>query len=440
MTKKHGGDYADGVMFNTTDLSISQRLGKPENIERSETSAIGLRVFVKKDNGEISQANVSSSDLSEPALEELADNAVKMARLAPSDKDYILAPEELYPSDIPELELYDSYEPSPEWLLDNCQEAEEAALSVSGISNSEGADASYRKSNVQLAIMGKNGTSFSRFYKNSSFSISVCVLAGEGQKMERDYDFSSVRHKEDLDSPKSIGLSAAKKTLAKLNPRKIKSTTAPIVFDPRVGKSILSILTSSISGNSIVRKSSFLKESMGKKIFPENISIIDNPHIIRGLSSKPFDMEGVAGKELSIIKDGVLRSWLLDMRTAIKLGMTTTGHASRGLSSPPSPSASNVYMEAGKITPQELISDIKNGLYLTETFGMGINTVTGDYSQGAAGFWIENGEITYPVSEITIAGNLKDMFSNLTAANDLVFRYSKNTPTIRIENMTIAGV
>jgi PmbA protein len=214
----------------------------------------------------------------------------------------------------------------------------------------------------------------------------------------------------------------------------------PVIFDPRVSKSLVSILTGSISGSAIARGASFLKDSMNTQIFAKNISIIDDPHRLRGFASKPFDMEGVANKKRELVKDGILQSWLLDTRTANRLKLTTTGHASRGISSPPSPSATNAYMQVGKLTPKELRSDIKNGLYLTETFGMGINTVTGDYSQGAAGFWIENGEIAYPVSEITIAGNLKKMFKTITPANDLTFRYATNAPTLRIENMTVAGV
>lgn len=440
ISKNCGADGADAVFFETTNISLSQRLGKPEGIERSENSAVGLRVFVQQKNGEIGQANVSSTDVGEDALLELGQRAVAMAKLTPADSDSTLASSSLYPKIIPDLDLLDTVEPTPIWLLEQCAITEDAARSVAGITNSEGADASYSRSRVSLAIMGENGADFSGSYEGSCFSTSVSVLAGVGTGMERDYDFSSTRHRSDLKNPQEIGLSAANRALKRLNPRKVASCQAVVVFDPRVSKSLLSILTSSISGSAIARGSSFLKDSLNSKIFAGNIRIMDNPHFLRGLASKPFDMEGVANKKLALVEDGILRTWLLDIRTANKLKLQTTGHASRGLASPPSPSSTNVYMEAGTLSPSELMADIKSGLYLTETFGMGINTITGDYSQGAAGFWIENGEIAYPVSEITIAGNLRDMFTNLTPANDLTFRYSTNAPTIRVENMTVAGV
>ncbi len=438
--KSCGADDADAVLFANTNISVSQRMGKPEGIERSENSAVGLRVFVRQKNGEIGQANVSSTDISKDALLELAERAVAMARLAPADNDSTLAPAALYPKNIKNLDLLDADEPTPAWLLEQCSVAEDTARNVAGITNSEGADASYSRSRVSLAIAGDDGADFFGNYEGSYFSTSVSVLAGVGTGMERDYDFTSARHRQDLESPKDIGLSAANRAISRLNPRKIASCRAPVIFDPRVSKSLLSILTSSISGNSIARGASFLKDSLNSQIFAKSISIIDNPHLARGFASKPFDMEGVANKKMGLVEDGILQTWLLDIRTANKLKLKTTGHASRGLASPPSPSSTNVYMENGILSPQELMADIKSGLYLTETFGMGINTITGDYSQGAAGFWIENGEIVYPVSEITIAGNLKDMFLGITPANDLTFRYSTNAPTVRVENMTVAGV
>jgi PmbA protein len=435
-----GADGADAVMFETTNISISQRMGSPEGIERSENSAMGLRVFVRKGNGETGQANVSSTDFNENSLKELAQRVVAMAKIAPADMDSTLAPTALYSKSIKNLDLLDPVEPSPAWLLEQCALAEDAALRVKGITNSEGADASYSKSRISLAIAGNDGAEFSGSYEGSHFSVSVSVLAGSGTTMERDYDFTTSRHRSDLDSAKNIGISAANRAVKRLNPRKVSSCQAPVIFDPRVSKSLLSILGGCISGAAIARGASFLKDSLNSQVFAKGIRIIDDPHLPRGFSSRPFDMEGVANKKSALVEDGVLQSWLLDIRTANKLKMQTTGHASRGISSPPSPSSTNFYMESGKLTPHELISDIKNGLYLTETFGMGINTITGDYSQGAAGFWIENGQVAYPVSEITIAGNLKDMFLRLTPANDLTLRYSTNAPTIRVENMTVAGV
>ncbi len=436
LAKKNGACGADAVFFETTSLSLSRRLGFPEGIERSENSAVGLRVFARQTSGEIGQANVSATDISTNSLQELAERAVNMAKLAPPDNDSVLASSDLFPTSIPNLDLIDTEEPKPEWLLEQCAIAEDTARNINGITNSEGADASYSRSKIYLAT----SNNFLQSYDSSHFSISVSVLAGSGTSMERDYDFTSARHRAGLKSAEAIGKEAARRALSRINPRKVTSCRVPVIFDPRVSKSLLSILTSSISGNSVARKASFLKDSLNCQIFAKNISIIDDPHIERGIASKPFDMEGVANKKTALVENGVLQTWLLDIRTANKLKLKTTGHASRGISSPPSPSSTNVYMQAGDITPKQLIADVKNGLYLTETFGMGINTVTGDYSQGAAGFWIENGEIAYPVSEITIASNLRDMFANLIPANDLSFRYSHNAPTVLVENMTVAGV
>jgi PmbA protein len=280
---------------------------------------------------------------------------------------------------------------------------------------------------------------FAHSYSGSYYSLSVAVLAGQDEGMERDYDYSSARHFADLASPEAIGKSAAERTLKRLNPKQAPTSNLPIVFDPRVSRGLLNYFAGAISGSAVARKTSFLKDTLGKEIFAPSITIMDDPHRPRGLSSKPYDAEGVAAKKRAFIEKGGLTSWLLDSRSARQLGMHSTGHASRGLSSPPSPSATNLYMEPGSLTPQALMADIKQGLYVTETQGMGVNLITGDYSQGAAGFWIENGQITYPVSEVTIAGHLNDMFKQMTPANDLEFRYSVNAPTLRIEKMMVAG-
>ena len=431
---KKGATACDAVLFETTDLGLSQRLGKPEGIERSESSAVGLRVFMGQ-----SQATVSSTDTSQAALEELAERAIAMARLAPADPDSALAARELYATTIPSLDLLDDKEPSPGWLTEQCAGAEDAARSVKGITNSEGADASYSKSRVSLAISHGKALDFSASYEGSYFSISVSVLAGSGTGMERDYEFTSSRHRADLQDAASVGFSAAKRALARLNPRKATSARVPVVFDPRVSRGLVSTFASSISGSAVSRGASFLKDAMHTQIFAPHITIIDNPHLPRGMGSKPFDAEGVKNSKQALVENGMLQSWLLDVRSANKLKLQTTGHATRSISSPPAPASTNLYLAAGTPSPNELIGDIKSGLYLTETFGMGINTVTGDYSQGAAGFWIENGAITYPVSEITIAGNLREMFASITPANDLTFRYATNAPTVRIEQMTVAG-
>ncbi len=429
-----GADSADVVMFETTDVSTSTRLKQPEAIERSESKALGLRAFVGD-----RQAMVSSTDTHPDTLAELAQRAIAMAKAAPPDPDSTLAPAQLYAKDLPELDLYDGSEPSGEELTKQCLAAEETALAIEGITNSEGADASFGHSTICLGIAGSSGIQFAKSYRSSHFSLSISVVAGTGTGMERDYDFSSVRHRRDLVSPETLGNEAAKRALRRLSPRKVPTCKVPVVFDPRISRGMLSVLSGAISGSSIARGSSFLKNAMNTQIFPAHVTIIDDPYIKSGLASRPFDGEGVAGQKRTIVENGVLATWLLDMRTANKLGLTTTGHASRGVGSPPSPSSTNLYMEKGTLTPAALIGEIKSGLYVTDTFGMGINTVTGDYSQGAAGFWIENGEIAYPVSEITIAGHLSEMFAGITPANDLVFRYGTNAPTLRIDAMTVAG-
>ena len=434
MTQRLGADACDAVMFETVDISASQRMGKPEGLERSESKAIGLRAFVGK-----SQAIVSGTDTHKDALSELAGRAVSMAKSTPADPDSTLAPDALYARSILDLDLCDNEEPDMKWLLQQCREAEEVALATKGITNSGGADAHYSKSRIHLAAHNGKHVCFSQSYPSSYFAISLSVLAGSGTEMERDYDFTSSRHRAQLQNAHTVGVNAAQRALKRLNPRKVPTCKVPVIFDPRISRGLVSVLASAISGSAIARGSSFLKDDLNKNIFPKNISIIDDPHIKRGLGSKPFDAEGVKNSKRAIIENGTLKTWLLDMRSANKLGLTSTGHATRSVASPPSPSSSNLYMENGTLTPEALIKDIKSGFYVTETFGMGINVVTGDYSQGAAGFWIENGVIAYPVSELTIAGHMHQMFANITAANDLAFLYATNAPTLRVESMTVAG-
>ncbi|HEU5047820.1 MAG TPA: metallopeptidase TldD-related protein [Rickettsiales bacterium] len=428
--KKAGADAADALFYQSTSLSASRRMGNPEGLERSESSGIGLRVFVGKRS-----ATVSSSDTGRQALQELVERSLAMAKLSPADEYAGLAPEELLAKNIPELDLYDKNEPTPQWLQEQCAKAEDSALAVEGITNSEGADASY--GSVTFCLATSNG--FAGSYKASHASVSVSVLAGSDGAIERDYDFSSACFVTDLEDAEALGKNAAHRALARLGARKIPTGVMPVVFDPRVSKGLIGAFAGAINGSSIARGTSFLKESLGKQVFGPSINIIDEPQRLRGLASKPFDGEGVAAKKLSLVENGVLQTWLLDMRSANKLGLKTTGRASRSLSSPPSPSSTNLYLAPGTQTPEALISDIKSGFYVTEVFGMGVNLVTGDYSQGASGFFIENGRRSYAVSEVTIAGKLADMFRELTPANDLVFRYGTNAPTVRIGGMTVAG-
>ena len=428
---KAGADAAEAIVVEGISLGVSWRLGKLEDVERSEGRDIGLRVFCGK-----RQAVVSSTDLSERIIAPLVERAVAMAKVAPEDPFCGLADPARLAHDWPFLDISDDVShPSAEELGERAAAAEEAALAVEGVTNSGGASASWGRSGIALVTSG----GFRGSYSGTSHSISVSVLAGEGMTMERDYDFSSARHLTDLDAPAKVGAEAGHRAVRRLHPRKVKSQSVPVVYDPRVSNSLLGHFAGAINGAAIARGTSFLKSRMGQEVFAPGISVHDDPHRPRGLRSKPFDGEGVANRALTLIEDGILQSWLLDSSTAKQLGLETTGHAARGTSGPPSPSATNLYMAPGTLSPEELISDIKQGLYLTELIGMGVNGVTGDYSRGASGFWIENGKLAFPVSEITIAGNLKDMFLNLTPANDLKFRQATNAPTIRVESMTIAG-
>jgi PmbA protein len=277
-------------------------------------------------------------------------------------------------------------------------------------------------------------------YSVSGSSFSASVLAGEGTDMERDYDYATAVYMADLPSPAEIGKNAGERAVKRLGARKMKTTQVPVIYDPRASGGLVRHLTSAINGASIARGTSFLKESMGKAVFAPGIRIIDDPLRPRGLRSKPFDGEGLATRTKPLIEDGKLVTWVLDLASARQLGLASTGNASRGTGSPPSPGVTNTYLEAGKPTPEELMADIEEGFYVTELIGMGINGITGDYSRGASGFWIEKGEITFPVSEMTIAGNLKDMFKALVPANDLEFRFGTDAPTIRIDGMTVAGM
>jgi len=428
--KRAGADAADALFVENLSASVSYRLGKLEDVERSESADLGLRVFLGN-----KVAFVSSTDFSRDALAGLPKRAIAMARLAPDDKYAGLAPKDRLAKEIPALDLEDAEEPAPETLVARARDAEAAALAVAGVTNSEGGGASFSRAGVALAT----SSGFYGRYAGTSHSIGVAVLAGEGTNMERDYDHASARHADDLRSAEDIGNTAGTRAMARLNPRKVKSQSVPVIFDVRESPGLVGHFAGAISGAAIARGVSFLKDKMGQEVFAPGISIIDDPHRLRGLRSKPFDGEGVANRRRALVEHGRLTSWLLDCASARQLGLETTGHAARGTGGPPHPSATNLYMEAGSVTPQELMADINQGFYVTELMGMGVNGVTGDYSRGAAGFWIENGKIAYPVSEVTIAGNLKDMFRQLTPASDLVFRHGTNAPTLRIEGMTIAG-
>lgn len=426
--KRAGADEADAVYFAGTSLSVSRRLGQIEHVERSEGRDLGLRVFV----GERS-AIVSAPGLDPATFADIAARAIAMARLVPADPLSGLL--DVVPVPALDLDMEDAAEPDAETLGRRAGEAEDAALAVAGITNSEGADASYSRSEAVLVT----SRGFAGSYRRTGYSISATALAGTGTSMQRDYDYTSAVHQADLDDPARIGRSAAERALARLNPTRPKTTKLTVVYDPRVSASLVGHLAGAVNGAGIVRGTSFLRDKMGARVFAPGITIRDDPHRVRGLRSRPFDGEGQPTAPLDIIADGVLQTWVLDSRSAKQLGLRTTGSASRGTSGPPGPSTSNLYLAAGSLSPDALMADIKEGLYVTELIGSGINGITGDYSRGAAGFMIRDGKLAEPVAEITIADNLIGMFARMVPANDLRFLRGTDAPTIRIDDMTLAG-
>ena len=427
--RRAGADAADAVAVRGVSQAVEIRDGKVEESERSEGDDVGLRVLVGR-----RQAVVSSNDRgADPKT--LAERAVAMARVAPEDAYAGLADSALLAKTIPDLDLLDPQMPSVSELEQRARGAEEAALATRGITKSGGASASAGIGGMVLVT----SAGFCGAYLRSSHGIAMTAIAGEGTGMERDYDYSSALHAADLASPASIGQKAAERTIARLNPRKVATCKVPVVFEPRAAGSLIGHLIGAINGASIARKTSFLKDKLGAKLFADNVSIIDDPLRRRGLRSQPFDAEGVAVKPIAFIEDGVLTAWLLDSATGRELGGATNGRAHRGVSSSPSPGSYNLHMAPGEVAPDTLISDIREGFYITDLIGSGVNGVTGDYSRGASGFWIENGKLSYPVSEVTIAGHLLEIFRSLTPANDLTFRYGIDSPTVRIEGLTVAG-
>ena len=429
--RHRGADEADAVLANGVAVSVTQRMGKREKMERAEGNDLGLRVLVGR-----RQAIASSSDWTSKSLDELVERALAMANSVPEDPWCGLAGEnEVFVGPLIDPDICDDSEPTTAQLGARAKQCEDAARSVSGVTNSEGAEAGWSLS--EMSILASNG--FAGSYATSRHSIGAAVLAGRDDEMERDYDFCTSVYLDDLDEPEEVGVNAGVRATSRLGARKVETTRVPIVYDPRVANSLLNHFASAVNGNSVARGTSFLKDRMGEQIFADGIAVIDDPQRRRGLRSKPFDAEGMANPEMTLVEDGRLRNWILDLRSARQLGLKSTGRAARGTSSPPGPSATNLYMRPGKVKAADLIADIQDGFYVVELIGMGVNMVSGDYSRGAAGFWIENGEVTYPVNEITIAGNLKDMFMHMTPASDLEFRYGVNAPTIRVEGMTIAG-
>lgn len=429
--RKAGADAADALYGCDASSGVSVRLGDLEDVESSESEHIGLRVFVGRRS-----ATVSSSDLSPRTLETLVERVIAMAREAPEDAYAGLAPEDrLMRRKLPPIDIEDSAEPDPAKLRERALEAEDAARAVAGVTNSEGGGAGFGR--AQMALATSHG--FAAAYAGTHHSIWASVIAGEGAAMQRDHASHSARHLNDLDAPETVGIRAGARAVARLNPRRIASGTLPVIFDPRVGNSLIGHLLGAMVGPSVTRKASFLLDSKGKRVLPEGLHVVDDPLRPRGLRSRPFDGEGLPTATMRLIDDGVLVDWLLDSASARQLGLEPTGHATRGGGGSPGAGASNVHLEGGTASARDLMADVKTGLYVTELIGHGVNPVTGDYSRGASGFLIENGSVSHAVAEITIAGNLKDMLQRLVAANDLAFRYGINVPTLRIDGMTIAG-
>lgn len=429
--KGAGADAADAIYVSRTAHGAQVRNGRTEDLERSETCDLGLRVFVGQ-----RAAIVSATALDPARFDALAERAVAMARVVPEDRFAGLCAEAEHRFvDAAGLDLFDPTEPATGDLITRARVAEESALAVEGVSNSNGASASFGLSDIILMT----SAGFSGRYARTSHSVSVSTVAGSGTKMERDYDYHAAVHLSDLEDAALVGRRAGERTVARLNPVRPRTGRMPIVLDPRVSTSMLGHLSGAINGISIARGTSFLKEKMDSRIMPAGITIIDDPRRVRGPGARPFDGEGMLTATRTLVEDGVLKTWALDSRSARQLGLKPNGCASRGTSGPPSPNLGNMYMQPGSMTPTELMADITEGIYITEMMGSAINGITGDYSRGAAGFMIRNGVLAEPVAELTVAGNLNDMFMRLVPANDLTFRQSTNAPTIRIDDMMIAG-
>ena len=421
-TKKLGAECTTVIANENTSVNVAARLGKLENVERNESSSIGLEIIDKK-----RKVSLSSTNLNKESLEELAKNAMSMVKSIPIDEYCGLADKNMLYDGNLDLNLVDNYIPENDDLLNNSIEAEDSALNIKGITNTEGASSSYSKNKFYLAT----SDGFFNTNDKTNYSTGISVIAGKGTKMERDYEYQSKVHFSDLDTPKIIGEKAAERAISRLNPKKVKSNSVPVIFDPRVSGSLLSLFIGGISGQAITRGTSFLKDKMNADIFKKTINIIDDPHIKRGTRSLTFDGEGVATKKLNLVENGKLKSWLLNSQYARQLNLKSTGHYS---------GVSNLYMSPGKKTNLELIKSIDQGFYITEMLGMSFSQVTGDYSRGASGYWIEKGEKAYPVSEVTIAGNILDMYNMLTPASDLKMITGIDAPTLMIDKMIVAGL
>ncbi|MBV8060339.1 MAG: TldD/PmbA family protein [Alphaproteobacteria bacterium] len=428
---KQGADSADALCVDNTSLTVGCRMGKTETLDRSESADIGLRVLIGK-----RQAIVSTTDRSTETLRDLVNRAVAMARLAPEDPFCGLAEPSQLSKDAPTLDLDDHVEIEASQLVTLTKRAEDAMMTVKGVTLSDGAEATSSRSHITLAA--SNG--FHGQYTRSTYGFTISAVAGEGTEKEAGYDYAARVFWKDMPDIENLGRTAGENAVKRLGARKMPTGQLPVVFDRKVANGLLRSFVSAINGAAVARGTSYLKDCMGQRIFPEAVTITDDPFKPQGLRSRPFDVEGLQATPRKLIDNGVLTGWIMDLRSARQLGLNSTGHASRGTGGPPSPSATNVSLLPGPLSVAALMKDIKQGFYVTDLMGSGVDPITGDYSQGAAGFWIENGTITFPVSEMSVAGQIRDMFMHLTAADDLQHAYGIDCPTLRIEGMTVAGV
>lgn len=428
---KAGADAAEAVVAERRSLSVTVRLGDLEEVEREESRDLGLRVFIGKQ-----QATVSSSDISPQTRDRLVERAVAMARLAPEDRYTGLAPEDLLAKGpFPDLQLYDPTERSPDALEAAALAAEDAARAVEGVTNSEGGSSSW--STGRWSFLTSHG--FFGAHRGSIFSVSAGVIASDDNGMERGGEGRSKRFLDDMPAADEIGRTAGERAVKRLGARKLDSRTAPVIFENRVAGSLLGAFIGAISGPSIARGSSFLKDKLGQAVFPKGFELVDDPFRLRGLGSAPFDDEGVAVQRRLLVDDGVLTTWLLNCSSARQLELTSTGHATRGLAGPPGVSPHNLHVTPGTRDLAGLMADAGDGLLITSMFSPSLNGNTGDWSAGVSGFWFEKGEIAYPVTEITVAGNLIDIYARLVPGADLEFRGATNSPSILIDALPIAG-
>ena len=428
---KAGADAAEAVSAERQSLSITVRLDALEEVEREEARDLGLRVFIGQQ-----QATVSGSDVSPTAIGKLVERAVAMARLAPEDPYAGLAPRDrLANGEAPDLDLFDPSEPSAASLEERAREVEHAARAIEGVTNSEGASAGWSSSTWRLVTSG----GFSGLHRATGSSLGASMIAEDQGGMERGWEGRSTRWREDLPAPRAIGEEAGRRAVAALGARKIESTTAPVIFENRLATSLLSALIGAISGPSVARGVSFLKEKLGQAVFAKGVNLVDEPHRLRGLGSSPWDDEGVANQRMALIDDGVLTTWLLNSASARQLGMQTTGHASRGLAGPPGVGPSNLTMLPGDKDLEGLMREAGAGLLVTSMFGPSLNPNTGDWSIGVSGVWFEGGAPAYPVTEITVAGNLIEIYPTIVPGSDLEYRGAANSPSLLVPALAIAG-